>query len=133
MISAEFLAKIAYLLAMVATARGEPGPGLQRAPARPPIETQPEATLAIFYLPRIARSDFAAIRRLIEPCPAEDFAAWLEFQAQEIAAIRASGHAVKLVDVGLEEFARHCARCSGRCDIERLRAYVFEKATGKPY
>lgn len=89
--------------------------------------------MAIFYLPRIAGEEWEEMKRLITPCPAEDFVAWLEFQAKEIAAIRASGHAVKLVDVGAEEFARHCARNSGRHDIERLHAYVFEKATGKPY
>ena len=65
--------------------------------------------------------------------PAATFEAWQAFQEKEIAEIRASGHSVKLVDVGAADYARHCRQRSGRRDIERLRGYVFEKATGKPY
>jgi hypothetical protein len=88
--------------------------------------------MAIFYLPRIAASEFEEFKRLLDPCPADSHAAWLVLQARESAAIRADGHSVKLVDLDLDRFARYCAR-AGRRDIEAVRAFVFETATGKPY
>ena len=89
--------------------------------------------MAIFYLPRIAEEEWAAMKRLIRPCPADSYEAWLAFQAQEIADIKASRHSARMVDVAAADYARYCARRRGRRDIERLRGYVFEKATGKRY
>ena len=89
------------------------------------------APVAIFYVPVIAAEDWEAMKKLIRPCPAATHDAWLAFQAKEIAEIRASRHNAKLVDVSAADYARYLAARRGRRDIERLRGYVFEKATGK--
>ena len=89
--------------------------------------------MAIFYVPDIPPEEWQAMRQLIRPCPARSHADWLALQAKELADIRASRHSAKLVAVTAADYARWLAPRRGRRDIERLRAYVFEKATGKRY
>ena len=89
--------------------------------------------MAIFYVPRIAREDWPGMKALITPCPVESYEGWLAFQAKEVAGIRASGHNAKTVDVAAADYARYLHGRRGPRDMERLRGYVFEKATGKPY
>lgn len=89
--------------------------------------------MAIFYVPRIAAEEWEAMKRLIRPCPAARYEDWLAFQAKEIADIHASRHSAKLVDVVAADYARYLAARRGKRDIERLRGYAFEKATGKRY
>jgi hypothetical protein len=91
------------------------------------------AAVAIFYVPRIAPEEWARMKTLITPCPAATYEGWLAFQAKEIAEIRASGHSAKLVEVGAADYARYRRQRRGKRDIEGLRGYVFEKATGKRY
>jgi hypothetical protein len=90
-------------------------------------------TVAIFYVPRIAPEEWERFKALITPCPAESYESWLAFQAKEIEEIRASGHSAKLIEVGAADYARYRAQRRGKRDLEGLRGYVFEKATGKRY
>ena len=89
--------------------------------------------MAIFYLPRVAAEEWERFKELIRPCPVASWEEWLAFQAQELADIKASHHSAKMIDVSAADYARYCAQRRGRRDIERLRGYVFEKATGKRY
>jgi hypothetical protein len=89
--------------------------------------------MAIFYIPRIAAEEWEAMKALIAPCPAATHAEWLALQAKEVAEIRANHHSTKMVDVAAADYARYCGQRRDKRDIERLRGYVFEKATGKRY
>ena len=89
--------------------------------------------MAIFYLPRIDEAEWPRFKSLIVPCPADSYAEWRAFQAKELADIRAARHSAKLVDVSAADYARFRRARRGRRDIEGLRAYVFERATGKRY
>ena len=98
-----------------------------------PTATWREGPVAIFYVPDIAAEEWERMKALIRPCPAASHADWLALQAKEIADIRANRHSAKLVPVAAADYARYLAARRGRRDLERLRGYAFEKATGKRY